>query len=110
VNIGLLNTRILIQKNSLIEDDIRNQTLTFEDFFSCAATLGNESGSEKDMAGQTVEEDRVAFTVRYCPETAVITSSEYRVVWNEELYNITSVDHMNLKRKSIKIWCQKVRR
>ena len=32
------------------------------------------------------------------------------LVFHGELYNITSVDHMNYKKKSLKIRCQKVRR
>ena len=34
----------------------------------------------------------------------------FRVEFNGELYNIAAVDHMNYRRKSIKLSCEKVRR
>ncbi|MBO5293203.1 MAG: phage head closure protein [Lachnospiraceae bacterium] len=39
-----------------------------------------------------------------------INTTEYRVEFNGELYNIEGVDHMNYKKKSIKLKCWKVRR
>ena len=36
--------------------------------------------------------------------------THFRVEFNGELYNIAAVDHMNYRRKSIKLSCEKVRR
>lgn len=110
MNIGLLNIRITIQKNTLTTDAIGNQINTWQDYFSCCATGGSESGTETNNAGQVQESDNIAFTVRYCPETLAVTSTGYRVLCNGEIYNITHIDHMNFKRKTLKIWCSKVRR
>ena len=110
MNIGLLNIRVTIQKNTLTTDEIGNQINTWEDYFSCAATAGNESGSEKEQAGETVEDGTAAFTVRYCPETLAVTPTGFRIIFQDEIYNITGIDHMNYKRKSIKIWCRRARR
>ena len=63
-----------------------------------------------EAAGQTVSNGRCAFTVRWCHETAAVTETEYRILWNGCLYNITGIDHQNNKRKSLKFWCEKVRR
>ena len=103
MNIGLLNIRITIQKSVLSTDAIGNQMNTWQDYFSCAATAGGESGSEPQRAGQTVESDNVAFTIRYCPETLAVTSTGYRVLFDGEIYNITAIDHQNYKRKSLKL-------
>lgn len=110
MNIALLNTRIKIQKNTVVTDNIGNHKNTWTDYFSCAATVGSESGSEVNRTSETLEDGNLAFTVRYSSETKVLTSTGYRVIFNDEIYNITAIDHMNYKRKSIKIWCQKVRR
>ena len=110
MNIGLLNIRITIQKSVLSTDAIGNQMNTWQDYISCAATAGGESGSEPQRAGQTTESDNVAFTIRYCPETLAVTSTGYRVLFDGEIYNITAIDHQNYKRKSLKLWCTKVRR
>ena len=43
-------------------------------------------------------------------KAAEIDSTHFRVEFNGELYNIAAVDHMNYRRKSIKLSCEKVRR
>ena len=110
MNIGLLNLRILIQKNAVISDAIGNRKNTWTDYFSCYATIGGESGTEVHRAGETLESADLSFTVRYCSETAAVTPSGYRIVYGGELYNIIAVDHQNNKRKGLKFRCSKVRR
>jgi hypothetical protein len=48
--------------------------------------------------------------VRYCSETAAITTDGFRILWGEDIYNITHIDHQNNKRKSLKFWAEKARR
>lgn len=110
MDIGLLSLRILIQKNAVISDDIGNRKNTWTDYFSCYATIGNESGTEVHRAGETLESVDISFTVRYSSETAAVTPTGYRIVYGGELYNILAVDHQNNKRKSLKYRCAKVRR
>ena len=110
MNVGLLNTRIVIQKNGVEIDAIGNHKNGWNEYFSCAATVGSESGSEVDAAGQTIDKANIAFTVRWCKETAAVTTTGYRILWNDEIYDISYIDHMNNRRKCLKIWCQKVRR
>ena len=110
MNIGLLNLRILIQKNAVVSDSIGNRKNTWTDYFSCYATIGGESGTEVYRTGETLESTDLSFTVRYCSETAAVTPSGYRIVYGGELYNIIAVDHQNNKRKSLKFRCSKVRR
>lgn len=110
MNIALLNTRIQIQKNTVVTDAIGNHKNVWTDYYSCAATISGESGTEVYRAGETLESADLYFTVRYCSETGVVTPSGYRVVYGGELYNIISVDHQNNKHKSLKFRCSKVRR
>ena len=110
MDISLMNTRITIQKNAVTVDAIGNHKSGWTDYFSCAATINGESGSESQTAGQTVENASCAFTVRWCSETAAVTETGYRILWQDELYNITAIDHQNNKRKSLKFRCQKERR
>ena len=110
MNIGLLNLRILIQKNAVVSDSIGNRKNTWTDYFSCYATIGGESGTEVYRTGETLESTDLSFTVRYCSETAAVTPSGYRIVYGGELYNIIAVDHQSNKRKSLKFRCSKVRR
>ena len=49
--------------------------------------------------------------IDYNEERNPAKAAEYfHVEFNGELYNIAAVDHMNFRRKSIKLSCEKVRR
>lgn len=110
MNVALLNCRITFQRNEIVADEIGNRRNTWVDAFSCYATINSESGSEPEVAGQTVSQANAAFTVRFSKRTAAVTSDAYRIRWGDELYNITYIDHQNNKRKSLKFWVEKVRR
>ena len=110
MNIALLNTRITIQKNEVTVDAIGNHKNTWTHWYHCYATVSNESPDEAAQAGMTVDNTKVEFTIRWCRNAAAITPETYRVIFFGEVYNILGVDHMNFKKKSVKLKCQKVRR
>lgn len=112
MNIGLLNERIVIEKNAVQTDGIGNHKNTWQPYYTCSATVSAsaEAGKEDSAAGLTVDNNKMDFTIRYCRQADAITSTEYRVRFAGELYNILAVDHMNYRRKSLKLRCQKARR
>ena len=110
MNIPLLNRMITVQKQTAVTDDIGNHTNAWTDYYSCHATISNETNSEDEVAGVTVDNTNTDFTVRWCSLFSAITATEYRVVMDGEIFDILSVDHMNFKRKSIKLRCRKARR
>ena len=110
MDIALLNVRITFQKNVTVTDVIGNHKNTWEDVFDCYATVSGESGQEKQEAGQTLENEACAFTVRYCRETAGIRETTHRIMFQGEIYDIERIDHMNYKKKVLKFWCRKARR
>ncbi len=110
MNVALLNVRISIRKNTVVLDAIGNHKNEWSDWYSCYATVSGEAGKESTDAGLVVDDSKMDFTIRWCKKAAEITSTRYRVEFNGELYDILAVDHMNFKRKSVKLSCQKVRR
>lgn len=110
MDIALLNVKIVIEKNEVMVDEIGNRRNARAEYYSCFATVGGESGRETSVAGITVDDSDISFSIRYCKKASFINNTEYRVVFEGETYNILSVDHMNYKKKSLKIRCQKVRR
>ena len=66
MDVALLNQRIVFQKNAVITDSIGNHKNSWIDYYSCAATIGGESGKETSVAGTTVENTDITFTVRFC--------------------------------------------
>lgn len=109
MNIALLNVKITVQKNTVTVDKIGNHKNEWMDYYSCYATVSNESPSENTAAGTVVDNSKIDFTVRYCKAVSAIDSAGYRVIYDSEIYNILGIDHKNFKKKSIKLKCQKVR-
>lgn len=107
MNIALLNTRIHFQKQTLSTDEVGNHINTWSDAFSCYATVSGEGGSEGYKAAQTTEHTGCAFTVRYSKKTSAVTEGTYRIVWQDMIYNIVSVDHLSNKREALKFRCVK---
>lgn len=110
MDIALLNVRITIQKNEVVTDSIGNHKNTWTDWYSCSATISSESPNESTDAGMIVDDSKIDFTVRWCKDAAAITSTGYRVAYNGDTYNILGIDHMNNKRKAIKLKCQRAER
>lgn len=113
MNIGLLNEKVTFQKNELVVDAIGNHTNAWVDDYVCSATIGGEgmaSSKEQEIAGTVVEDVGMTVTVRYCRKISKIKSTTHRIVFCGEIYDITNVDHVNYKKKSMKFSCRKVRR
>lgn len=110
MEISLLNVRIIIQKQKTVVDEIGNHTNAWMNYFSCYATVSGEGGTETAVAGLTVDDSDLSFTIRYSRKTAAMDVLGYRVLFGSDIYNILAIDHMNYKRKCVKLKCQKVRR
>ena len=110
MKVNLLNVRIEIQRNTVTTDAVGNHRQEWETVYTCYATVSGESGKESTDAGIIVDDSKADFTVRWCAAVAEITSTEYRVMFNGQIYNILGVDHMNYKHKAVKLLCQKARR
>lgn len=111
MDIGLLNEKVTFQKNTVITDSIGNHKTDWEDFYICHATIGGEGMvKSKEEAGIVVEDAGMTVTIRYCKKASEIGSTTHRIIFRDEIYDITSVDHMNFKKKCLKFSCRKVRR
>lgn len=107
MNIALLSEQILIQKSEVTSDAIGNRISTWKEYFSCYATVSSESPKEETAAGATWDESMIDFTIRWCKETETLRSKGYRVIFRDVVYSIEGVDHMNFKKKAIKLHCKR---
>lgn len=107
---ALLNTRITFQRNTALPDAAGNHVNTWGEYYTCFATVGGESGAEREAAGLTVPEGMASFTVRYCEKSAAVTTDGFRILWGGDIYDITHIDHRNNRRRSVKFWAKKARR
>lgn len=110
MKVALLNRIINVQKQTAVTDAIGNHLNTWAAYYTCYATVSGETDTEAEKAGTTIDDTKADFTLRWCAASAAISPTEYRVVMDGQIYDILSVDHMNYKHKSVKLWCRKARR
>lgn len=112
MNIGMLRTRITIEKNETIIDRYANHHSEWTPHFSCWATVSTsgQTMEEKEVAAHTVDQERLDVTVRYSSETACVNSKEYRIRINEQIYDIINVNDMGFKKECRKFQVKKKER
>lgn len=110
MRVALLNERITILKSSFLIDKIGNHQNIWQTYYSCYATISNESPLEQTSSGNIWDESKIDFTLRYSSEIASISSVGYRIEFHKALYEIIGIDHMNYKKKSVKLHCKRCER
>ena len=110
MKIELLNVMIEIQKHEVVTDKYANRKNEWVPYYSCHATVSAESPKEASEAGLIIDGSKMDFTVRYCKAAAAVASTEYRILFNGEIYNILGVDHMNYRHRAVKYLCQRAER
>lgn len=110
MKIELLNVMIQIEKISVVRDRFGNHKNAWVPFYACHATVSAEAPKENSEAGLIIDGSKADFTVRYCQAASAVTSTEYRILFNGQIYNILGIDHMNYRRQSVKFRCQKADR
>lgn len=101
-----MNERITVEKNTTVKDKVGNHVNTWEEYFSCF-TYASTYEAEERSGEVTAEERTVSFSVRYCSELKDLNSTNFRIRFHGEIYNIRSVDMMNYQRREIKLLCRK---
>ena len=104
MDVAGLNVRIMIQKSVTETDKYGNHSSAWSDYFPCWATAvtSGKNTDETQEAGHTQETDRLDITVRWCSETAVVNSKQYRVRIGNRTYDITGIDEMGFRHNSRK--------
>ena len=109
---GALNERITFQKQTASVDEVGNHINTWSDFFTCwsAVSTSRLNTTEKNEAGQTLEQERLDFVVRYCQQTSEVNSTEYRIIFKGQNYNIVHLDKADFQKQMLKFSALLVRR
>lgn len=113
MDVAVLRSKVTFQKNETVTDKYGNHKNAWTDYYTCFATIGGEgmaSSKEVEVAGTTVEDFAMMVSIRYCAKAVAITSTGFRVMFKDEIYNIKNIDHMNFKKRSLKFTCRKERR
>ena len=107
MDISLLNQKITFEINEIVIDEIGNHTNSWATYYSCFAGISAESGSESEKVGQTICEETITFKVRLCNLLKDLNTTNFRIVYNKQIYNIQNIDHLSFKQNFIKIKCKK---
>lgn len=112
MDIGAMRIRITFQRAVVQVDAFANHKNAWENYFTCWATGSQKKGSEKaDTAGQEViQKETVDFTCRCCSELKAVQKDSFRIIFGEEIYDITSINPNGWKGTSIKFRCELAQR
>ena len=94
VDIGKMNKRIMIQKQTVTTDAEGNQIATWQDYFSCYAAVNGVSQRDYWNARQQHEENTVTFRMRCCSALKLLNTVDYRIVCSGLIYDITGIDNV----------------
>lgn len=103
MNAGAYRELVVIERNTIIEDEIGNQTSAWTKYYAGYAYMNNLSGSEYWEAAQTKSQNTIMFVMRYHALLGKMNTKEYRLIHRGQEYNITSVDNVQYKNEVIKI-------
>lgn len=108
--IELMRERITFQKSEAGTDKNGNHVLNWADCYSCAAYVNNLSGKEYWEAAQVNAQTEINFVIRHCSEVAVMDTEHYRILFRGRIYNISFIDNVQYKNKTVKIRAALVKR
>jgi SPP1 family predicted phage head-tail adaptor len=101
--IGFMRERITIQKSNTKTDKTGNHTLVWSDHYKCYSYVNNLSGREYWEAKQFNAETELDFVIRYCSEVSGLDTEHFRILFRGNIYNISFVDNVQYKNKTVKI-------
>ncbi len=108
--IELMRERITFQRSEAGTDKDGNHVLNWADYYSCAAYVNNLSGKEYWEAAQVNAQTEINFVIRYCSEVSVMDTEHYRILFGGRIYNISFIDNVQYKNKTMKIRVAMVKR
>ena len=91
MEIGTLNQRITILEHRIFIDEIGNHITKWEETFSLWAKVTVKTASETTDAGITKEVQKLEFLVRQSPASLNINSTNFRILFRSQVYDITGI-------------------
>lgn len=104
------NRKITFQNKDVEVDEIGNHKSIWSDYLTTNSYISFQGKGEEVFLGMEIDRSDISFTVRFQNRLKNINTSEYRILFDNEKYNIISIDFMNYKNILIKFRCKKVSR
>ena len=106
MRIGRMNQRITFQHRDVSVNENGFSSEVWDDFYSCSAYVNSLSGSEYWAAHAVQAETTKVFTIRYCQSVASIDPKNYRIIFQNNVYDITNIDIVRYENDMVKIKAQ----
>ncbi|MBS4831755.1 phage head closure protein [Ruminococcus callidus] len=94
-----MNQRITILEHRTVIDEIGNHITKWEETFSLWAKVAVKTASETTDTGVTKEVQKLEFLVRQSSASLNINSTNFRILFRNNIYNVTGItplyDHNN---------------
>lgn len=110
MKIADLSRKIRLQSKTVEIDKIGNHKSVWSDYLTTNAYISFQGKGEEVFLGMEIDKSDISFTVRFQKNLKNINTSEFRIIFDDEIYNIISIDFMNYKNRLIKFRCRKVSR
>lgn len=110
MRISDLNRKIIFQNKNVEVDEIGNHRSIWSNYLTTSSYISFQGKGEEVFLGMEIDKSDISFTVRFQNRLKNINTSEYRILFEDEMYNIVSIDFMNYKNRLIKFRCRKVSR
>ncbi len=91
MEIGKLNQRITILEHRTVIDKIGNHITKWEETFSLWASVTTKTVTETTGAGVTKEVQKLEFLIRQSPASLNINSTAFRILFRNNIYDITGI-------------------
>lgn len=110
MKIADLNRKIIFQNKDVEVDEIGNHKSVWTDYLETSAYISFQGKGEEVFLGMEIDKSDISFTARFQKKLKDINISEYRICFEDEKYNIISIDFLNYKNRYIKFRCKRVGR
>lgn len=100
---GAYRSLVTIQQYVSGFDDIGNPSEEWQDYKTCYAYVNGLSGREYWEAAVVHGENTVEFVFRWKPFFNSMNTKQYRILFNGGIYDITSIDNIQFRNKTVKI-------
>ncbi len=108
MNPGKFRHRVTIQKYIPVDGLWGNTTTKWTDWRTVWASINSLFGREFWEAKQCNMENTINITIRYSKDFKDLDTREYRIKWDNKIYNINFIDNPKFENKTLTIKCTEV--
>ena len=100
---GAYRNIVTIQKCEIEKNNVGSSKEVWSDYKKDYAYINGISGREYWAAAEVEQEKTVDFIFRWKPYYDEMNTRQYRIVYKGDIYNISSIDNVQMRNKTVKM-------